>query len=215
MDFKKLLIIGIFSIGLLISIYYISKVEEHTTTTTTTTSPHKDIVVVENDVIEETKTQTETKVEIVEPLLVKKEILKEEIKANKVEKIENIASHEQAIKYIENHALKNISNPTTTQATTQTDTPRFSVYSDVSFDDVKNLKNQFTPPVAPAIISGVFPSGEQFTVVVDGNIKATAKEIAVSNNQIDGVITEMATISTNGENSNQESVFMTPPSLPQ
>lgn len=239
MDFKKLLIITGISVVVIISTYFATKVDKPDREYIK--ADIKSNVMAEDDA--EVEIKKDIKVQSTQPAVaVKQDVFQNETRKDievkedvevkntqstvaaqelsqkeKVKTVEKITSHAEAVKYIENHSLKNISNPTNIKTTG--DAPRFSVFSNITLKDAQNSKNQFTPPPAPAIVSGVFPSGEPFTVVIDGDVKAVAKEIVVSNNQADGVITEMAQVSTTvdekSQDENQYNAIIAPPSIGQ
>jgi hypothetical protein len=151
--------------------------------------------------------------------IVKKESSKQ--KTIDYSKIDSMDSS-QTTNYIEKHNLVNV----TQQNKDNDDIPRFSVYSDISEENAIATSDQNIPPMAPVIASGIFKSGQTYTVIIPAIIQQNATKIIVTDNAPDGTPIEAKEIPTQGDINNQSSddqsdsemqdnFTITPPSIGQ
>ncbi len=125
-----------------------------------------------------------------------------EAKKTNYDHIDSMDSKEM-IQYIEENNLVDIT-PRNTNNKEDNIPPRFSVYSDISEEDVKTTRDQNLPPMAPVISSGVFRSGQTYTVIIPALIKQNANKILVTDNAPDGTPQEAIKIPTQNDIDNQE-----------
>ncbi len=114
----------------------------------------------------------------------------------------NSMSSEETTKYIEENNLIDVTAHNTNEK--HSVPPRFSVYSDISQEDAKTTRDQNLPPMAPVIASGVFRSGQTYTVIIPAAIKESANQIIVTDNAPDGTPQEAIEIPTQNNIDNQE-----------
>ena len=160
---------------------------------------------------DENKTQTKIQLNQIDKQISTK-YLNEEINEN----IQDL-QYEKAEEYIKKKKLHNITSVT---KTSDQDSPRFSVYSDISTEEAKNNQNKDLPPLSPVILNGTLNSGQTYTVIIDGNVKNQAKEIVITDNDPSGNIIEAINVPIdNGKDKEPEednnNVFIAPPSIGQ
>lgn len=95
---------------------------------------------------------------------------------------------DEAVEYLEKHNLKEV-----TMSKDQEKQVRYKVYADITPKEAKKNKDKMTPPLAPALVSGVMNSGQTYTVVVDGDVHAQSKRIIVADTEND-TIHEMSSV---------------------
>jgi len=214
MDSKSTIIASLIFVTGITVIYYSTRDTPVSNKSDNTALKDKQIIKKADKIVEHT--QIAQKKIVVKPIIKEKNTQTKKSMSVAI-KIDNITSNKEAKEYLSQHSLKNIS---TSQDSTG-ETPRYSVYSDISMKEAKKRRNKFVPPSAPTVVQGSFPSGEPYSVIIDSDLKSQAKDIVISNNQADGTITELAKVPVSNkqvsdtQENNGDSSLIAPPSIGQ